>query len=92
MLSTSWPRISKKRSQTLSNLRKPDGSLSTDITETVTYLLDDLISKYEKDNDSEYHNTIRSLSERPIQTADDREYTPEEIRTTIDDINSKKAQ
>jgi hypothetical protein len=69
-----------KRGQCLSSLQKPDGSLTTNINETVTYMLDYLISKDEEDNDSDYHKTIRKLTETPIQTADDREYTPEEIR------------
>jgi hypothetical protein len=34
-------------------------------------MLDYLISK-DEDNDSDYHNTIRTQTERPIQTADDR--------------------
>jgi hypothetical protein len=79
-----------KRSQSLSTLQKPDGSLTTDINETVTYVLDYLISKHEVDNDTDYHNTIRTLTERPIQTADDREYTPAEIATAMETINSKK--
>jgi Reverse transcriptase (RNA-dependent DNA polymerase). len=79
-----------KRSQSLSTLQKPDRSLTADINETVTYMLDYLISKDDKD-DSEYHNTIGSLAERPIQTADDTEYTSEEIRMAVDAINSKKA-
>jgi len=80
-----------KRSQSLSTLQKPDGSLTTNITETVTFMLEYLIPKAEEDNDTEYHNTIRTLSARPIQTADDREYTPDEIETAIEAISSKKA-
>jgi hypothetical protein len=44
-----------KRSQSQSTLQKPDGSLKTNINETVTYMLDYLISKDEEDNDSDYH-------------------------------------
>ena len=80
-----------KRSQPLSTLQKPDESLTTDINETVTYMLEYLISKDEEDNNSDYHNTIRTLTETPIQTADDREYTLEEIGMAIEAINSKKA-
>jgi hypothetical protein len=80
-----------RRSQTLSTLQKPDGSLTTNITETVTYMLDYLITKDEEEDDSDYHKTIRGLTERPIQSADDREYTTEEIGDAIDAINSKKS-
>jgi len=54
-------------------------------------MLDYLNPKDEEDNYSEYHNSIRTQTERPIQTANDRDYSPEEIRTAIEAINSKKA-
>jgi len=54
-------------------------------------MLDYLIPKDEVDNDTDYHNKIRKQIERPIQTADDREYSSEEIRTAIEAIHSKKA-
>ena len=61
-----------KSNQSLTTLQKPDGSLTTDINGKITYMLDYLIPKGEVDNESEYHNTIRTQTERPIQTADDR--------------------
>ena len=81
-----------KRSETLSTLQKPDGSLTTDINETITYILDYLNTKHEVDNDSDYHKTFRTLTEQPIQTADDRQFTPDEIGNAIDAINCKKTQ
>jgi hypothetical protein len=53
--------------------------------------LDYLDTKDEVDRDSDYHKTIRTLKEQPIHTADDREFTPEEIGNAIDTINCKKA-
>jgi len=72
----------KAKSQILSTLQKLDGSLTTDTKETVTYMLDYLITKDEKD-DSDYHKTI-ILTERPIQTAHGR---VQEIGNEIDAIN-----
>ena len=43
-------------------------------------------------NDSDYHKTIRTLTEQPIQTAGDKEFTPDEIGNAKDAINCKKAQ
>ena len=77
--------------ETLSTLQKPDGSLTTDINETITYILDYLNTKDKVDKDSEYHKTIRTLLEQPIQTADDIEFTPNEIGNAIDAPNCKKA-
>jgi len=80
-----------KRNQTLSILQKPDVLLTTDLKETITYILDYLIPKDEVNNDTDYHNNIRKQTQRPIQKADDREYSPEEIRTAIEAIHSIKA-
>ena len=54
-------------------------------------MLDNLVSKDDEDNESDYHNTIRRQEERPIQTADDREYSTKEIKTAIEAINNKNA-
>ena len=48
-----------KRNQPLSILQKPDGLLTTDLKETITYLLDYLIPKDDVNNDTDYHNNIR---------------------------------
>ena len=61
-----------KSSQSLTTLQKSDGSLTTDINGTITYMLDYLIPKDEVDNESDYHNIIRMQTERPIQTEDYR--------------------
>ena len=75
----------------MTTLQKPDRTLTTDINETVTYMLDYLITIDEEDNDLDYHKTIRTLTEQLIQTADDREYMPEEIGNAVYAINCKKA-
>jgi len=53
-------------------------------------MLDYLIPEDEVDNDTDYQNKIRKQIDRPIQTADDTEYSPEEIRTAIEALDSKK--
>jgi len=53
------------------DFKKSDGSLTTDINGTITYMLYYLIPKDEVDNESDYHNTIRTQTEKPIQTAND---------------------
>jgi hypothetical protein len=80
-----------KRSQTLTTLQKPHGTLTTDIKETVTYMLDYLVTNDEEDRGLDYHKTIRKLTEQPIQTVDDREYMPEEIGNAVHAINCTKA-
>jgi len=59
-----------EQSEALSTLQKPDGSLTSDLKGTITYMLDYLIPKDEVDSDSEYHKSIRTETERPIQTGE----------------------
>jgi len=47
-----------KRSETLPNLQNLGGSLTTDINETITHILDYRNTKDKVDKDSEYHKTI----------------------------------
>jgi len=55
-------------------------------------MFDYLIPNDEVENGTDYHNKIRKQIERLIQTADDRQYSPEEIRTAIETMHSKKHQ
>ena len=70
-----------KRSQTMTTLRKPDSSLTSDINETVKVMIDHLIPKDEQIDGTDCHKRIRALSTESILTADDRNYAPEEVKT-----------
>jgi hypothetical protein len=53
-------------------------------------MLDYLMPKDGEDNDSEYHNSIRTQTEMSIQTENDRDNSPEEFRTEIGAKNRRK--
>jgi hypothetical protein len=65
-----------KRSQTMTTLQKPDGSLMSDLNETVKIMIEYLIPKDEQTDDTDYHKRIRAQSKEPILTVDDRDCTP----------------
>ena len=73
-----------KRSQTMTTLRKPDSSLTSDINETVKVMIDHLIPNDEQTNDTDYHKRISTMSTELILTADDRDYTPAEVKNAIE--------
>ena len=75
----------------MTTLQKPDGSLTSDINETVKVMIDHLIPNDEQTDDTDYHKRIRTLSRELILTADDRDYTPAEVSNAIDDLNHKNA-
>jgi len=65
-----------KGRQTMTTLEKPDGSLTSDLNETLKVMIDHLTPNDEQSDNKDYHKRIRTLTTEPIQTADDRDYTP----------------
>ena len=80
-----------KRIQTMTTLQKPDGSLMSDLNETLMVMIDHLTPNDEQSDDTDHHKRIRTLSTEPIQTADGRNYNPTEVKNAMDDLNHKKA-
>jgi hypothetical protein len=74
----------------MATLQKPDGSLTSDLNETVKVMIDHIIPNDEQTDNTDYHKRIRDLSTEPILTTDDSYYTPAEVKNAIDDLNHKK--
>jgi hypothetical protein len=66
-----------KRSLKMTNLQKSDGSLTSDLNETLKVMIDHLTPNDERSDDTDHHKRIRNLATEPIQTADDRDYNPQ---------------
>ena len=64
-------------------VRMYDGSLTTDMDETVTLMLEHFTPEDNALDDSEFHKQIRALSQGAVNTPDDREFTLAEIRTWL---------
>jgi ribonuclease HI len=75
----------------MTSLRKPDGTLTTSILETMNIMLDHLITEDEEEEEKQLHKNIRKMTEEPINTEDDTEFSQEEIKQTIESFNNKKA-
>jgi hypothetical protein len=54
-------------------------------------ILERLIPKDEKAEETVHHKRIRTLIGEPVKTEDDRDFTAEEIKQTIKSIDYKKA-
>ena len=74
----------------MTTLRKPDGSETTSIQETMNAVLDYLYTE-DREEETLHHKTLRKNLEEPINTSDDEEFSREEIKQTIDSFNHKKA-
>jgi len=72
-------------------LWKPDSSLTTDTKETLCLMLDNFTPEDNERDDSDYHKQVGAQAQQPTTTADDREFTIEEIRDAIESMDNKKA-
>ena len=83
---------SKRKSTTLiTTLRKPDGTLTEDLQETLKHMLDHFAPEDNQQDDTDYHKQARTLSMEPIDTEDDKEFTVQEIRNAVASMGDKKA-
>ena len=81
----------KAREQSkMTTVRKPDGTETTSLHETASVILDYLLTE-DNGDDNPHHKNIRRAIEEPIHTDDDAEFTQEEIKSTIESFNYKKA-
>ena len=72
-------------------MRKRDGSLTADICETLKHMLEYFTLEGKENNDTDYHKQARTQSQEPVDTADDKDFTIEEIRNAVVNMENKKA-
>ena len=73
----------------MTTLRKPDGSETSSIQETMKVMRDYFFT--EDREEMLYHKNIRKTTEEPISTSEDVKFSREEIKHTIESFNDKKA-
>ena len=74
----------------MTTLRKPDGSETTSIQDTVKVMLEYPFAE-DREEETLHHKNIRKYIEEPLNTRDDVVFLREEIKQTIDSFNQKKA-
>ena len=72
---------------TLTTLRKPGGSRTTNMDETLQTMIDMLIPEDSTQDDTTQHKNTRRFADQQIDTANDREFTQDEDRQTIQSFN-----
>ena len=80
-----------KQSNTLSTLRKPDGTYTKDLTETIRCMLETFTPEDKEETDNADHNLIRAAIKVPITTEDNIPFTTKEIREAIKGMDKTKA-
>ena len=75
----------------LTTLKKPDGSKTANMIDTLVYMAEQLIPEDNPQDDTDHHKNIIRLTEQPIETFDDRHFSQDEVRRIIKDFNPRKA-
>jgi hypothetical protein len=75
----------------LTTLRKPDVSLTQDLTETLHLILEHFTPDDKEEEDNEYHKIARLRARELVDTTDDKCFTVEETRSLITSMDNKKA-
>ena len=81
----------RKNNTQISSLRKHDGTLTTDMEQTVKLMLAYFTLEDNEQDDSEFHKRAREKSQETVNTPDNREFTMAEIRNAVESLNNKKA-
>jgi len=82
----------KKRNNTLiRTLRKPDGSLTEDLRETIQLILEHFTPDDKEEDDTELHKQATARALEPAATDNDIDFTVEENRNAVASMNKKKA-
>jgi len=69
-------------------LRKNDGTVISNILETINNMLDHLITD-DGEEENQHHKNIRKMIAERIYTSDDAEFTQREIKQTIESFSRK---
>ncbi|KAF2902174.1 hypothetical protein ILUMI_04013, partial [Ignelater luminosus] len=79
------------RSSTLTTIKKPDGTYTNNLKETVECMVSHFVAKDNPDTDDNTHKEIRNKLKEDIQTKDDKKFTRNDIEDIIKNLDSKKA-
>jgi hypothetical protein len=80
----------RNKSTQITTLRKPYGSPTANTKETLSLMMDTFAPKDNRRDDNYYHKQVMALTKQPANTADDQEFTIDEISNIIQRMNNNK--
>ena len=75
----------------ITTLKKPDGSFTADSKETLGLMMETFTPEDNKMDDNEHHKMVRPIALLPTDAPDDRKFTIDEVKKTVESMNNKKA-
>jgi hypothetical protein len=80
-----------RSSSILTTIRRPDGTVTSGLAETVNAMMDHFTPADHEITDSVYHKLIRAQNKTPVTTEDDKLFTTAEVRNAMHAMNRNKA-
>jgi len=80
----------RKQAAQITTLRKPDGTLTTNLHETLTHMIWYFTPEDNQNDDSEYYKQLRAQTQESIGTPDDKEFTEQEIKNAVASMGHNK--
>ena len=75
---------------TLSTIRRPDGTVTSGMAETLNVMMEHFTPADEEVTDNLYHKLIRAQNKKPVTTEYDKPFTTAEILDAIYAMNRNK--
>ena len=79
-----------RNKQTITTLQRSDGTVTETTEETIKLMLEHLFPDDDSQNDIDQQKEARRQTEQPIDTADDKELTQNEVRQVLEGFKDKK--
>ena len=81
----------RKQTAPITTLRQQEGKLTANLEETLRYMIQQLSPEDNSDNDNATHKQLQAATQEPIDTADDKELSVQEVKNVVTSIGGKKA-
>jgi len=80
-----------KRTTHITTLRLQDGSLTTNLQDTLLHIIQKFAPDDNKEDDTDTQSQIRTLTQKPLDTEDDEQFTVQEVTNVIQEMGNNKA-
>jgi hypothetical protein len=81
-----------KRAAPQTTLKQKDGTLTTNLQETIQHILQGLTPEDNQEDDTKTHKNTRALAQEDIDTDDDKEFTVQEVENVVMSMGGKRHQ
>jgi len=82
--------VGRRKIAPTTTLRQKDGKLTTNLHETLQYMIQKLTPEDNQDDHDAIHKQIRAITQETINTANDKEFSVQEVKNAVANMGGKK--